>query len=111
MCVLEHIVRCVKERGEGAAEPDLARIQNACDMQSASRALYEAMKRYPGHYARSELITCFRSRILEESDMDSIYDAFEDMYRRYKRSGDLLAMKIARMLGEKGCTVYKVEKM
>lgn len=101
MILWEHIVSHFKENGGHETGPDLARIRNAYDMQSASRALYDAMKRYPGHNARSELITCFQSRILEETDMNSIYDAFEEMYQIYKQKGDLLAMNIAQMLGEK----------
>lgn len=111
MSLWEHIAVRLKAKGEHAAGSDLAMIRNARDIQSASRALYDAMKRYPGHHARSELTACFQSRILEETNMSSIYDAFEDMYRIYKQNGDQLAMSIAQMLGEKAHgTVYKVEK-
>lgn len=97
----KHIASRFKENDKCEAGPDLAGIRDACDMQSASHALYEAMKQYPDHSVRSELVACFQSRLLEETDANGIYDAFEDMYRRYKRDGDSLAMNIARMLGEK----------
>lgn len=101
MCLWERIANRLKEKEERETGPDLARIRDACDMRSASHALYDAMKRSPGHCARSELVACFQSRIQEETDMNSIYDAFEDMYRIYKQDGDALAMNIARMLGGK----------
>lgn len=101
MALWKYIASRLKEKGACKTGPDLARIRGASDMQSASRALYDALKRCPGHHAKSELAACFQSRLLEETDASGIYDAFEEMYWRYKQNGDPLAMYIARMLGEK----------
>lgn len=111
MSLWEYIARRLRKKGECKTGADIDRIRNAPDMRSASRALYDAMKRYSGHDARSELAACFQSRIQEETDMSSIYDAFEDMYRIYKQSGDPTAMNIAQMLGEKapGCAAGTLE--
>lgn len=101
MCPWKHIASHPKEGGKREAGADLAGIRDAGDMPSASRALYDALKRRPDRHVKSELIACFQSRLQEETDASGIYDAFEDMYRRYKQNGDPLALNIARMLGEK----------
>lgn len=112
MHLCEHIATLLKEKGKREARADLTGIQNARDIQSASHALYDALKQRPDHHIKAELTACFQSRILEETDVSRIYEAFEDMYRIYKQSGDPLAMSIAQLLGEKarGYTADKAEK-
>lgn len=82
MGFLGSIINNAKEKGERETQSARIKILNAYDMRSA-------------------LISCFQSKIREESDMDGMYNAFEDMYKLYKRNGDTLAMNIAQMLGRK----------
>lgn len=101
MGFLGNIINNAKEKGERETQSARIKILNAYDMRSASRTMHEAMKRSSSLAARSALISCFQSKIREESDMDGMYNAFEDMYKLYKRNGDTLAMNIAQMLGRK----------
>jgi len=99
MCLIASIVNRAQAKVERETESARVKILGAQDLQSASRAMYDAMKNCPGHSAKSALITCFQSRIQEE-DVVNRYAAFEEMYRLYQKSGDTVAMNIAHMLGE-----------
>jgi len=100
MGLIDNIVNCAQAKAERETESARAKILNAHGLQSASRAMYDAMKNCSGHSAKSALITCFQTKLREEKDIVNRYAAFEDMYRLYEKSGDTVAMNIAHMLGE-----------
>lgn len=82
-------------------QPVQAQILHSPYIQEAAQATLQAMRKSESIVAGSALLTCFSRRVKRESDTDSMFRAFREMYLLHKTNGDIIAMNIAQILGEK----------